>query len=122
VCYAGTGFNLCGTVTKRSLSEFGTAESAELWSGRFERATGQDSAHSKEAVEVTWGWGTGGTWYAAENPRFTFAGNRMIYKLYAQRSVRGDAPPSPAATDLTTTTFLIPFLRAMSAAVTGQER
>jgi hypothetical protein len=114
VCYAGLGFSLCGAATKRSFAEQEVGEPTELWFGRFERSNGQ------EAVEVYWGWGTDGVWYAANNPRFAFANHRMIYKLYVQRSVRGESLSSTI--EPVRSTFLPPFLRALRVAMTGTVR
>lgn len=113
VCYAGTGFDLCGSAAKRTLPRADSPEADELWTGRFEKNAG------REALEVNWGWGVNGRWYAAENPRFTFADHRLIFKIYAQRSVRGDPSPPAAADPMTD--FLVSFLRAFRTATTGPD-
>jgi hypothetical protein len=115
VCYAGAGYESCGPVAKRTVQFDPPAEPAELWSGRFERTGG------KGTIDVYWGWGVGGSWQAADNPRFAFADRRLIYKLYAQWSA-GGPPSSPPATDRTTD-FLTPFLREVTLRLgDGRER
>jgi hypothetical protein len=105
VCYSGIGFEACGRSVKLAVPD----TPAELWAARFERNTG------REAVDVVWGWGVNGVWSAADNPRFTFANHRMIFKLYAQQSLNVHSPTSLPAVKISP--FLTPFLRALDATV-----
>ncbi len=88
VCYAGSGWTLDGIPGKARVGEAdgGLREAAELWSARFRR--------QEDALHVYWGWGANSDWQAADNPRFTFARHRRIYKVYAQRMIANTAPPS----------------------------
>ncbi len=88
VCYAGSGWNLDGLPRKARVgeAESGKSTTSELWSARFRK--------SEESLHVYWGWGVNGEWQAADNPRFTFASHRRIYKVYAQRMIANTAPPS----------------------------
>ena len=105
-CYEGAGFRQLGNPTVRSLSN----EPAEFWTTKFE--TG---AFPPSTVQVTWGWGTDGVWKASQNPRFDFASQRLIYKLYVNRVI-------PSASDSNdkdpTNDFLIPFLKELQAGLT----
>jgi hypothetical protein len=90
VCYAGSGWTLDGVPGKERVGEAdgGSGATAELWSARFRRR--------EDSLRVYWGWGANGDWRAADNPRFTFARHRRIYKVYAQRVTPDTAPPSTA--------------------------
>lgn len=105
VCYSGIGYEMCNKATKITVPD----TPAELWAGRFERNNG------REIVDVVWGWGANGVWTASDNPRFTFANHRMIFKIYAQRLQDSHSPASEPAVKITP--FLTPFLRALDAAV-----
>jgi Protein of unknown function (DUF3485) len=94
VCYAGSGWDLDGLPRKARVGEVDTGKTtgSELWSARFRR--------QEESLQVYWGWGVNGDWQAADNPRFTFARYRRIYKVYAQRVLAtATATPSAATTD-----------------------
>jgi len=34
------------------------------------------------ALRIRWSWSRGGSWQAPDNPRLTFAGSSVLYKLY----------------------------------------
>jgi len=104
-CYAGTGFEQAGASSRWPAAGWG-----ELWTAQFERT----SPPPKAALEVFWAWGTRGDWSAPDQPRWTFAGEGRIYKLYVQRAVsstdRG-AAPRPVSD------FLDPLLRELKTAL-----
>jgi hypothetical protein len=94
VCYAGSGWELDGFPCKTAVddSDAGQTQASELWSARFRK--------KDESLQVYWGWGANGDWRASDNPRFTFAAHRRIFKVYAQRLVPSGAPaatPDPLA-------------------------
>ena len=113
VCYAGSGWQLDGFPRKVTVGEADTGKPpvSELWSARFRR--------QEDSLQVYWGWGTNGEWRAADNPRFTFARHRRIYKVYAQRMVANTAPPS--TTD-PLAEFVPKFLSCVNAAAAPQAR
>jgi hypothetical protein len=86
-CYAGAGFKQLGTPSVKSVA----GRSADYWSGNFE--TGGDVTST---VNVNWTWGTDGVWKASDNPRFDFAGQTAIFKLYITRTLpRKDSETNP---------------------------
>ena len=103
-CYEGAGFRQLGNPTVRALSN----EPAEFWTARFE--TG---AFPPSTVQVTWGWGTNGVWKASQNPRFDFASQRLIYKLYVNRVV-----PTTSNDQDPTDEFLLLFLKELQECLT----
>lgn len=101
VCYGGKGYKVSGAATRLPV-DLGKETKAEFWSARFEKAAGRDPR------EVIWGWAANGKWSAVENPRFEFAGHRLIYKIYLDRSLGVTTkPPRP------TEEFSIPFLNEL---------
>jgi Protein of unknown function (DUF3485) len=110
VCYSATGYDPCGVPEKLTLPERETGGPTELWLGRFERERG------KEALEVAWGWGVNGVWGAVENPRFSYAEHRLIFKIYAQQSATGRTPRPPTEPN-TLSSFLTLFIKGLNLAV-----
>lgn len=47
-----------------------------------------------DVVRVYYGWTTGGSWAAAENPRISFAGQRYLYKMQVSGQMAPSADPS----------------------------
>ena len=86
ICYGGKGYRVSGAATRLPV-DLGNGTKAEFWSARFEKAAGRDPR------EVIWGWASGGKWSAVENPRFEFAGHRLIYKIYLDRSLGESTEP-----------------------------
>ena len=70
-CYVGAGYRQLGPALPRELA--GSA----FWVAQFETA-----AQPPATLSVHWAWGTGGDWAASENPRFDYAAQSRIYKLY----------------------------------------
>jgi hypothetical protein len=105
VCYAGSGWDLDGLPRKARVGEADTGKTpaSELWSARFRK--------QEESLQVYWGWGANGDWRASDNPRFTFARHRRIYKVYAQRLV---APAAPAQAVDPLTEFVPKFLSCVN--------
>jgi len=84
VCYAGSGFEV--EKPKRFSSSAGAAE---FWTARFvrERATG------KTNLRIFWSWHGADAWKVADNPRVSFAGEKVLYKMYLIREmVQSDEP------------------------------
>jgi hypothetical protein len=79
VCYGGAGFEEAGDPSRWSPAE-GARD--EFWKGTFAK---KDSA-TTERLRVLWGWYRQGAWAAADNPRWTFAGTPMLYKLYVTQA------------------------------------
>jgi hypothetical protein len=84
VCYAGSGFEV-----EKPKRFHASAPSAEFWTARFvkERASG------KTHLRIFWAWHGAQSWQVAENPRWTFAGEKVLYKLYLIRELaQADEP------------------------------
>jgi hypothetical protein len=88
VCYAGSGYEV--EKPRRFHLPSKTADAApEFWTARFvkERATG------KTHLRIFWSWHGAENWKVADNPRLSFAGEKMLYKLYLIREmVQPDEP------------------------------
>lgn len=78
VCYAGSGYKV--DEPKRFKLP---ASTAEFWTSRFvkERAAGRSH------LRIFWSWHGADAWKVAENPRLSFAGEKVLYKLYLIREM-----------------------------------
>lgn len=75
ICYESRNYKLLGT--KRSLELADTKNDRQnLWSVDFEAndVGGQN-------LRVHYGWSKGGPWMAPDQPRFAFAGERVLFKI-----------------------------------------
>jgi Protein of unknown function (DUF3485) len=79
VCYGGAGFALTGAPARWSPTEGGPDG---FWKATFAK---KDSA-ATEKLRVLWGWYHKGAWKTAENPRWTFAGTPVLYKVYVTQA------------------------------------
>ena len=88
VCYAGSGYEV--EKPRRFHLPTKTAETApEFWTARFvrERTTG------KTHLRIFWSWHGAEGWKVADNPRLSFAGEKLLYKMYLIREmVQRDEP------------------------------
>ena len=88
VCYAGSGFEV-EKPKKFTLPSTTAAAPPEFWTARFikERAAG------KTNLRIFWSWRGDEAWKVADNPRLSFAGEKVLYKLYLIRDmVQADEP------------------------------
>ena len=82
VCYAGSGYEV--EQPKKFRLPSTTAEMPpEFWTARFvkERAAG------KSHLRIFWSWHGAETWKVADNPRLSFAGEKVLYKMYLIRDM-----------------------------------
>lgn len=104
VCYAGQGFKMVGSRTRRALP-LPDGTTASYWSARFEReATGDD------ALRVCWGWGLDGNWDASDSPWGEYVLRTYLYKLYVTRRAAQTADADRAVTPDPIEEFLTAFL------------
>jgi hypothetical protein len=92
VCYEAAGHAMEGDVER--FRPAGGVD-AELFTARFGRG-----GAAPDPLRIYWSWTDGGPWQAPDNPRLTFAGKGVLYKLYAvQPMTRPDRPAAeePAA-------------------------
>jgi hypothetical protein len=88
VCYAGSGF-VVETPKRYHLTPAAPGQpSGEFWTARFvkERTTG------KTNLRIFWAWHAN-AWKVADHPRLSFAGEKVLHKLYVIREmVQPDEP------------------------------
>jgi len=83
VCYAGAGYQMIRDPVRKTVRAEGPAGGATFWSADFRKQRpGPDPGK-----RVVWGWSTGDTWQAVDNPRFDFARARALYKVYVVRDI-----------------------------------
>jgi hypothetical protein len=77
-CYRCAGFRMMTEEAKQTLDPmFGRIR------GECRRATfAREDGAAPERLRVVWSWYSNGTWSAPDNPRWTFAGQPVIHKLY----------------------------------------
>jgi uncharacterized protein DUF3485 len=88
VCYAGSGYEV--EKPKRFQA---TAPSAEFWTARFVKEREAGKTH----LRIFWSWHGAQGWQVADNPRWTFAGEKVLHKLYVIRELA--EPNEPLETD-----------------------
>ena len=76
-CFGGVGYALVAGPTVTSVDD-NAGNGVTLNKASFRL---QDSSLS-EVVRLFWGWSTHGQWDAPSNPRLTFRGEPVLYKLY----------------------------------------
>ena len=76
-CFEGVGYALVAGPTVTSVDD-NAGQGVTLNKASFRL---QDSSLS-EVVRVFWGWSTAGQWDAPANPRLTFRGEPVLFKLY----------------------------------------
>jgi hypothetical protein len=88
VCYKAGGYEVSSTQRYAPQGEpFGPT--TELWTSLLTKTRSAEQSY----LRIFWAWSPTGTWSAPDNPRFTFAGCPVLYKLYLIREL----PASPSA-------------------------
>jgi hypothetical protein len=106
VCYGGAGFALEGSAARGPASDWSASSGAEFWKATFGRQNGA----SPEKLRVIWAWYYKGNWHASGNPRWTFMGSPVLYKLYVSQSY---LPQNEATDGEGADAFLREFLPAL---------
>jgi hypothetical protein len=101
VCFGGAGFELNGDTTPFAPDD--SPGTAEFFKATFDK---KDSP-APEKLRALWSWNKNGVWRVADNPRWTFAGTPVLYKLYVTQEFypRDDATDGAGCAD-----FLRDFL------------
>ncbi len=88
VCYAGSGYEV--GKPERFVLPSATAQAApEFWTARFVK----ERAASKTNLRIFWSWHGKEAWKIADNPRLSFAGEKVLHKLYVIREmIQADEP------------------------------
>ncbi|MBY0232178.1 MAG: EpsI family protein [Gemmataceae bacterium] len=88
-CYRAAGYEMAGPASKATVEATG-APAAEMFTGLFRR----DDADGVSQMRIYWAWQGEDGWEAPRSPRFRFARQPVLYKLYVIRDVSGgDAAP-----------------------------
>jgi hypothetical protein len=82
VCYAGNGYEV-GAAARRTISAASLPEPAEFRTAPFFKTRSTD----RSQLRIFWSWNATGSWVVPDNPRFAFAGQPFLYKLYVIREV-----------------------------------
>jgi Protein of unknown function (DUF3485) len=93
VCYRGAGFDLYGSSSLHTARDQEGAELGVFWSANFVKP----AAVSTE-LQLLWAWSDGSLWKAPSNPRWTFAGQPALYKLYLSQNISGQGAEAGAKT------------------------
>ncbi|HZZ80076.1 MAG TPA: exosortase-associated EpsI family protein [Gemmataceae bacterium] len=89
VCYAGNGYEV-----EKPKRYQASEPKAEFWTARFVR----ERASGKSHLRIFWAWHGTQSWKVADNPRWTFAGEKVLFKLYLiNELVQSDEPPEASA-------------------------
>src|SRR5262249_8482825 len=92
VCFEGAGYRMTGAPAKFPL-EFSPDD--EFWHVTFLK----EGLQSQDQVGVFWAWNSDGHWQAPDNPRWTFARSKALFKLYLIHDVpRSKLPPHKDST------------------------
>ncbi|HEV3205172.1 MAG TPA: exosortase-associated EpsI family protein [Gemmataceae bacterium] len=102
VCYQASGYEV-GTAHHFSLGKDEHSPHAEFWTSLLKKTKAADQIR----LRIYWAWSFNGDWSAPENPRWTFAGRSVLYKLYVIREIQAgeDSREDAACSD-----FLKEFL------------
>jgi hypothetical protein len=85
-CYPGAGYELAAAATRVT-----TPGGHTLFTARFNHRDVTGTTH----LRIFWGWFAGNTWQAPDSPRWVFARQPTLFKLYAV----ADATEGPADKD-----------------------
>lgn len=82
-CYPGSGYNLSDH------SEFVCRYDRNLKSARFKTALATRTGTNPSVLRIIWGWNASKGWSTPADPRWTFASERALSKLYVIRETWG---------------------------------
>jgi hypothetical protein len=82
VCYRGDGYVEVEKPRRTTLAGAGK-DAPEFWTARFLRERPDGQTH----LRIHWAWHGSDGWKVSENPRVTFAAERVLFKLYVIREL-----------------------------------
>jgi len=85
ICYPGAGYTL--SASSRFDYRFGSGEK----SAGFRTALAARGGVSPSVLRILWGWNASKCWTAPEEPRWSFASEPWLCKLYVVRETAGSA-------------------------------
>jgi hypothetical protein len=107
VCYAGSGYEV--EKPKRFQLPSTTAQAPpEFWTARFVK----ERASSKIHLRIFWAWHTADSWKIADNPRLSFAGERVLHKMYVIRELMQPDEPIEGDACVEFMNEVLPMLRS----------
>jgi Protein of unknown function (DUF3485) len=87
VCYAGLGYAPQDKPVNYTEPAGSPVEGAEFFKAQFGKANNVTPGR----LEIYWTWNAGAGWVAPRNPRWTFAGAPVLYKLYVVHEILDDS-------------------------------
>jgi len=88
VCYKASGFEVASPIKYRWAGLRGMA-SGEFWTADLQKIKATEKLHQR----IFWSWTADGAWRAAKNPRWEFAAEPVLYKLYLVRELTAADEP-----------------------------
>jgi hypothetical protein len=117
VCFTATGLKQTTSTERMQVVETGTARRHEL----FDTLFGKDTAGESLRLRTLWSWTGTGLWQAPDSPRFTFAPQPYLYKIYVTRRLEpfaeGDVAPDGESEHDPREEFLEQFLPELNRAL-----
>jgi hypothetical protein len=105
ICYGGAGYDVVGEPVHEQVET--TQPAAVFWTARFRKP----GPAGDSTLLIHWAWTPDGAWQAPEKPRWAFAGEPFLYKLYLVRDVTGLDEPADRATSRRFLQAFLPELR-----------
>jgi hypothetical protein len=78
VCYQSAGYAMAGDQIQATVAMPSGGPKAEFWTARFR----QQTKSAGRELRIYWSWSGDDAWRAPASPRWTFAGQAFLYKLY----------------------------------------
>jgi hypothetical protein len=88
VCYKANGFKVASPIKYRYAGGLGVP-AAEFLTADLQKIQAADAIHQR----IFWSWTTNGTWSVPDNPRWQFAAEPVLYKLYLVREMSAADEP-----------------------------
>jgi Protein of unknown function (DUF3485) len=107
ICYRGAGYEMVGEQTKTNFEVGQNGTKSEWWTARFRQpphlastlGSGKPGSKVARELRIFWTWSVNGSWRAPSSPRWTFAAEPYLYKLYVVHASTGNSSRDSAAVD-----------------------
>jgi hypothetical protein len=109
VCYVCQGFVEAEGPRRYQLPSATAQAPPEFWTGRYVKQRNDGQVQ----LRIYWSWFARGNWQAAENPRLSFAGERILHKMYVIREQGSHEPASEREPCVEFIQELLPELQRM---------
>lgn len=103
-CYGGAGYELAAPAARY----FPPDTDDSFWYGDFRKV----DAAVPAGLRILWAWSPGGPWQAVEEPRASFAAERVLFKVYVVHEGLETGPPRDDEPGPRFLRALLPELRA----------